>query len=547
VSAGAGAVRGPGGRARFPLSSSVRLPGWVLAALLALPALVPVSTVLLAFASPDPEVWEHLRRYVLPEVLRNTAVLVAGVCAVTLVLGTSLAWLTAVCEFPGRRFFSWALVAPLAMPGYVTGFVAIGLLEYAGPLQTLWRDWFGPGASLPPIRSPGGIIAVMGLSLYPYVYLLARAAFLTQGARVSESARCLGASPLRRLLRVSLPMAVPWIAGGLLLVAMETMADFGTVSVFNYDTFASAVYKAWYGLFSIRAALQLAAILLVLVLLVLLAEQLLRRRRGAYTPTGTGVVVPPSRETLHGAAAVAATGWCLLVLMLGFVVPFLQLCRWALGDPAALVDARYLGLAGRSVLLSGAAAVLATLAALLLAAVRRAAPGGGTLLFSRIATLGYALPGTVLAAGLYVVVARAGRAAGVPPSALPLALTTMFTAYLVRYLAVAHSPVERAMLRIRGSIDEAGRVLGAGRLRVLFSVHLPMLASGLLGAMTLVFVDVMKEMPITLMTRPFGWDTLATRVFEMTAEGRWQQAAAPALAIAVVGFLPVRMLVRRME
>lgn len=532
------------------------LPGpWFLVALaIALPAILAVGVVAGASFSPDTEVWPHLLEFVLPRVLSNTFWLVLGVAIITTILGTGLAWLTAVCEFPGRGIFAWALLLPLAIPGYVLGFVAIGLLEYAGPVQGFLREWLGPGGWLPPIRTRAGIIVVLSLTLYPYVYLVARSAFLTQGKRVLEVAQSVGFNSVQGFFKVALPMARPWIAGGVMLVVMETLADFGTVAVFNYDTLTTAIYHAWFGLFSVKAALQLASFLVLGVFIVVAIEQWLRTR-ARYHP---GKSPPGDRIRLGVRNRWLGFACCGLVLLLAFILPFTQLLIWAWRDVVGGgLDLRFWGFAWRSVSLSLTAAGTITAAALLLNYAMRLDPHPLSHLAGRIATLGYAMPGTVLAIGIFVPLAFVNNqlqamldflfAANAPQLALQTGLATMLLAYLVRFLAVAHQPVAANMLRITPAIDESVRVLGVSGWAALRRVHFPMLRTGLLTAFALAFVDLMKEMPITLMTRPFGWETLAVRVFEMTSEGQWQQAALPACAIVLVGLLPVVILTRRSE
>ena len=532
------------------------LPGpWFLVALaIALPAILAVGVVAGASFSPDTEVWPHLLEFVLPRYLKNTFWLVLGVAIITTILGTGLAWLTAICEFPGRGIFAWALLLPLAIPGYVLGFVAIGLLEYAGPVQGFLREWLGPGGWLPPIRSRAGIIVVLSLTLYPYVYLVARSAFLTQGKRVLEVAQSVGFTSVQGFFKIALPMARPWIAGGVMLVVMETLADFGTVAVFNYDTLTTAIYHAWFGLFSVKAALQLASFLVLGVFIVVAIEQWLRTR-ARYHP---GKSPPGGRIRLGVRNRWLGFACCGLVLLLAFILPFTQLLIWAWRDVAGGgLDLRFWGFAWRSVSLSLTAAGTITVAALLLNYAMRLDAHPLSHLAGRIATLGYAMPGTVLAIGIFVPLAFVNNqlqamldflfAANAPQLALQTGLATMLLAYLVRFLAVAHQPVAANMLRITPAIDESVRVLGVSGWAALRRVHFPMLRTGLLTAFALAFVDLMKEMPITLMTRPFGWETLAVRVFEMTSEGQWQQAALPACAIVLVGLLPVVILTRRSE
>ena len=527
-----------------------RGPLLIAAAVAALPATVLAALFLGAFGAPGDDL-RHLLEHVVPGVLVNTLVLVVGVTLLAGLLGAALAWLVSACEFPLRSLFSWALLLPMAIPAYVLAFVAIAGLDFAGPVQTWLRGVFGPDLRLPPIRSTGGVIVVMSLALYPYVYLLARGAFATQGRRALEVAASLGLTPRQALLRVQLPMARPWIAGGAALVAMETLADFGTVAVFNYDTFTTAIWRAWSALYSIEAALQLAGLLVLLVAVALAFEQ---RARAAQHHTALGGLEAPRRR-LSGWRAAAATALPATVLLLALVLPGIALVEWAWDHAARDLDADWLRAAGRSVALGLMAAGLVCALALALAYAVRARPDGAVRGLARIATLGYALPGAVLAVGVFVPVAAlnnlfeaAGRALGADwPGYLQGSVAVLLLAYAVRFLAVAHAPVEANLGRISRAIDDGARLLGATGPALLRRVHLPLLRPGLVTAAALVFVDVMKEMPITLMTRPFGWDTLAVRVFELTSEGEWTRAALPALAIVLAGLLPVALLLRRAE
>ena len=327
---------------------------------------------------------------------------------------------------------------------------------------------------------------------------------------------------------------------------METLSDFGTMAVFNYDTFTTAIYKSWFSLFSLQAASQLASLLIVFVLVVVLAEQQTRTRMH-YTQTGKHSVSGHIR--LRGARAWLASGFCLAVLALGFIIPVIQLLLWAARVVEHDLDARYLDFFWHSLALAALAALLVGAVALLLSYSTRQRPGLITRLTARVATIGYALPGAVLAVGIFIPVAWLDSwlvAAGwVQSPLLQGTLVVMLLAYLIRFLAVAHSPIESQMQRITRSVDEAARSLGVHGINLIARVHLPMLRGGLFTALALVFVDVMKEMPITLMTRPFGWDTLAVRVFEMTSEGEWERAALPAVALVLAGLVPVIFLTRQ--
>jgi iron(III) transport system permease protein len=511
----------------------------------------PILIVMLSWFSPAGDIWRHLAQTVLGELLRNTVVLMIGVGFGVFVLGAGLAWLIAMCEFPGRRFFEWALMLPLAMPAYVLAFVAVAMLDFSGPLQSAMRAIFGGEVWFPPIRSAGGIVAVMILAFYPYVYMLARAAFLAQGRRMLETGRVFGLTPWAAFLRVALPMARPALAAGVALALMETLADFGAVSVFNYDTFTTAIYKSWQGLFSLPAAAQLASLLLLFVALGLFGERQLRGRARYHVTARTG---HEERYRLAGGRALAASMICILVLSLAFLIPLGQLLVWVWSTAAEDFDSRYLNFFINTVLLGAAAALVTAFCALLLAYTYRLKPDRLVRGAVRFATLGYALPGSVLAVGIMVSFVwfdqwiiealRSGLGISVGP-VLTGTLAALLLAYGVRFMAVAHGPIDSSFERIRPTLWQAARSLGASNWEILWRVSLPLLRTGLMSAGLLVFVEVMKEMPATLLLRPFGWDTLAIRVFEMTSEGQWDRAALPAVTLILTGLIPVVLLVRR--
>ncbi|WP_255987634.1 ABC transporter permease [Chitinolyticbacter albus] len=517
---------------------------------IALLTLIPLAVVLASFLDPQPQIWSHLAHYVLPGVLRNTAILMVGVTVGVLLLGVPLAWLTAVCEFPGRRFFAWALMLPLAMPAYVLAFVQIGLLDFTGPVQTWLREVLGDSSGFPNIRGTGGVVLVLSLAFYPYVYLLARNAFATQGKRALEAAQMLGVSRRAAFFRVAIPMARPWIIAGVTLALMETLADFGAVSIFNFDTFTTAIYKAWFALFNLPAASQLASLLVLFVLVLAVIEQRVRGARHYHVRSGHA-----ERIALIGATRWWASIWCLLVLLVAFVIPLIQLLLWVKGVWADDFDDRYPAFIGRSILLAAMAAALLGLLALVLAYARRRYQGRTTQWLTRLAILGYAVPGTVLAVGVFIPVAWLDNIllAALQPlgfegfQVLKGTVAVMLLALAARFMAVAFQPVDTAMQRITRNQEEAARSLGLNSRQALLRLHLPLLRGGLFTALLMVFVDVMKEMPITLMTRAFGWDTLAVRVFEMTSEGMWDRAALPSLFIVLAGLLPVFLLIRHSE
>lgn len=526
---------------------------WQLATLLLAGLVVtPLGVVLFSVFSETDDVWLHFVHTTLVSLIINTVWLMLGVACGTVLLGVSLAWLTAACDFPGRRWLDWALMLPLSLPPYVVAFVSIGLLDFTGPVQTALRSWLGFDRIIwfPRIRSTGGVILVMTLTLYPYVYMLARNAFLTQGRRAIEAAQSLGHGRLDGFLRVALPMARPWIAGGLALVLMETLADFGTVSIFNYDTFTTAIYKAWFGLFSLSAAAQLASLLVLIVFVVLLIEQQSRSRQ-RFSQAGRSHVA--DRIPLTGVRGWMASAYAVFILCIAFLIPVGQLSIWAVDVLKQDLDRRYLTFLGHSLILGGTAALLTCAGALLLVSASRLRNDLFTRVTVRLATLGYALPGSVLAVGIFIplvwidkqIIGSMKHFFGVEIGfLLNGTLVAMLLAYLIRFLAVAHGAIDSAVNRITPSLDETARNLGISGVRLLRKVYLPMLRGGLLTSALLVFVDVLKEMPITLMTRPFGWDTLSVRIFEMTSEGEWERAALPAMALVLTGFIPILLLSR---
>jgi len=546
------------GSNRWRLLTRIRCywDGWRLATgAVALTVVLPLVVIFSYFLHPEQEIWRHLVDNLLGSLLKNTAVLVAGVITGTFLLGVSLAWLTGVCEFPGRKVFSWALLLPMAMPTYVLAFVTLGLFDYSGPVQSFLRDlspshriWF------PNIRSAGGVIAVMSLALYPYVYLLARSAFKTQGKRAMEAARSLGYTPLAAFFKVALPMARPWIAAGLMLVLMEALADFGAVSIFNYDTFTTAIYKAWFGFFSLSAAAQLSALLVIIVLAVIVVEQKMRAKM-RFGQSGR-MSLETGKINITGWRRWMAAVFALAIVLSAFVIPFGQLLIWSAQIFVEEFTVGYLGLLSRSLMFAVIATGVIGGCALLLAYTQRRHADISTNWLVRISTLGYALPGTVLAVGIFIVISYvdnlliyllrivSGYDAG------PLIQGTIFiviAAYMVRFMAAGFSAIGSAMHRLTPNLDEAAISMGVTGVSLLRRVHAPILKSGILTASMLVFVDVMKEMPITLMTRPFGWDTLAVKIFELTSEGEWERAALPAVALVLGGLLPVIFLSRQGE
>lgn len=548
------AITQPGAAPKGPRLFNWRPSNWqMLSMIVALLVLVPLAVLAFAWAEPAWEIWAHLRETILNRLILNTITLILGVLTGTLLIGVSLAWLTGACEFPGRQFFSWALLLPLAMPTYVLAFVTLGIFDFSGPVQTSLRQWLGSEVWFPDMRSAGGVIMVMTLALYPYIYLLSRNAFQTQGKRALEAAQSLGCSPTKGFFKVALPMARPWIAGGASLVLMEALADFGAVSIFNYDTFTTAIYKAWFGFFSLPAAAQLASLLVAVVFVLIVVEQHLRQRM-RFTQSR----ISPQAERFHltGSLRWLASGYCLSVLAIAFLLPVFQLLRWTLFIFHEEFDDRYLERLSHSMILGLISAALIVFVALLLAYSSRRHEDRWTHLLIRTATLGYALPGTVLAIGIFIPLAWLDNWMidlmrnnfNIEMSHfMKGTILIMLIAYMIRFMAAGFKPIDSAMHRVTNNIDEASRLMGLRGVNLLLKVHLPILRGGIFTALTLVFVDVMKEMPITLMTRPFGWDTLAVKIFELTSEGEWERAALPALTLVLSGLLPIVLLMRQAD
>lgn len=523
-------------------------------ALVAVLVCFPVAVVVLNLFVPRVETWRHLASTVLPDYIANTLLLAALVGAGVIVIGAGCAWLTTMCRFPMARFFEWALLLPLATPAYVMAYVYTDFLQFAGPVQGALRavaGWHAGEYWFPDVRSLGGAAFVLAFVLYPYVYLLARAAFLEQSSSALETARMLGHGPWRSFFRIALPLARPGIAAGTALCLMETLADYGAVAYFGVDTFSTGIFRAWFSLADPVAAAQLGALLLAGVVAVLALERMARGRAAFHSASRKRA----SPHALGGARAIGAWLACAVPLATGFAVPAALLVRLALQDEAAAFDIRFARLAWNSFALASVGALLAVGCAIIIAYALRLRAGVVERVANRIGGLGYAMPGVVIAVGVMVPLTRVDQwlagwlqAATGAPATLVLSGTVLalLYAYVVRFLAVALQTVDAGLARIRRSMDEAARSLGAGPAATLGLVHAPLLARSLIAAVLLVFVDVMKELPATLALRPFDFDTLAVQTFNLAQDERLAEASIPALAIVVVGLIPVYLLARSM-
>ena len=523
-----------------------RPPGWAaVGVLVALVVAGPLLALPLSFVG-EGRAFDQIASSLLPEALRNSAVLALGVGAGTLLLGGSLAALVSFYDFPGRRWLDWALILPLAMPAYVLVFVLLGQYDTDSALQSALQSLLGDGFQLPDIRNTAGAITVLTLVLYPYVYVLGRAAFLDQSRDTLENARVLGLSHARAVMRVALPLARPALAAGVALSVMEALADFGAVNLLNYRAMTDAIYRVWYGTFDRSGALQLATVLLTFTLTLVVLERLLRGRARYHGALARGQAVVPRRLNgwKAGLAAALPTGLLLVVV----VAPLAQLAVWSAEslDEGATASALTRA-AANSLLLAALAALVTVIAATVITYGQRTHPSRFGAVAARLASLGYAVPGTVIAVAIYTPLAWVDRrfddVAGVGLVFTGTVLGLLL-AYVVRFQAMALSALSARMSRIDDSLDDAARSLGADRTRVLSEIHLPLLWPGMLTAALLVFVEVMKELPATALLRPLGGDTLAVAVWEATKDSRFDTAALPALLIVAVGLVPVVMLVR---
>ncbi len=529
----------------------------VSAAVGALVGLPVVSVLTHIFSGGTGTTWSHLASTVLPDYVANTLVLCIAVGLGVIVIGVVTAWLTAMHDFPGRALFEWALVLPMAMPAYVLAYVYTDFLQFVGPLQSLLRESFGWSKAdywFPEVRSLGGAVTMFVFVLYPYVYLLTRTAFIERAGGMLEASRTLGLGPWRSFFRVSLPLARPAVAAGATLALMETLADYGTVSYFGVQTFTTGIYRAWFSLGDRIAAAQLAAALLAFVIVVLLIEWRSRGRARFHNTTGRHR--PPGGRRLPGWRGWLATAACTLPLSIGFLLPAYLLLRLALTDSDTPLGPHFATLARNSLLLAALTAIIAVTLAVLLAYGARLSKGLLAPALNRLVGLGYAVPGSVIAVGVLIPVTRLDHwlaqqwqqwSGDNPGLLITGGIAALVYAYLVRFLAVALQSVGTSLTKITRSMDDAARSLGLGQGATLRRVHLPILRGSLFTAGLLVFVDVMKELPATLVMRPFDFDTLATQAYTLASDERLAEAASVSLAIVAVGLLPLVVLSREMS
>lgn len=515
---------------------------------------IPILTVVISVFTPAGEVWSHLADTVLDDYIKNSLLLITGVSAGVILIGVSCAWLITMTEFPGRKIFEWASILPFAIPAYLLAYIYTDFLDITGPLQNMIRNVFGLGIDeywFPNIRSVEGAILIMSLAFYPYVYMLARSSFLEQSTTLLEASRIMGYSTWQSFFKVALPVARPGIAAGLALALMETLNDFGTVQYFGVQTFTTGIYRTWFGLGERPAAAQLAAFLLAFIVVLIILERWSRNRISNEKANSTRFK-RLNRFELSGKRSALAFIVCFIPVFIGFVVPVILLLEMFFSNLEVL-DFKFIELALNSFTVSAITGFLAVLLALLMAYSARLNPNRYVKIFNRISSLGYAIPGSVIAVGVLIPFGlfdntidgffreHFGFSTGLLLSGTIFA---MIFAYLVRFLSVSYGGVEASMEKITPNMDEAARGLGYRFSKVLRKIHIPMMSGGLLTAALLVFVDVMKELPATLIVRPFNFDTLAVQVYRYASDERLAESAGAALMIVLVGIIPVIIISR---
>ncbi|USD40712.1 iron ABC transporter permease [Vibrio sp. SCSIO 43135] len=524
---------------------------------LALLLVLPILAIFYTAIGDTDDIFPHLMSTVLPTYTTNTITLVVGVMALSLVFGIPSAWLMAMCKLPSERVLQWALVLPLAMPGYIVGYIFTDWFDFAGPIQILLRDMtgWGPGEYwFPDIRTLTGATIVLALVLYPYVYLLCRAAFMEQNVSLLQSARLLKCSPWESFRRISLPLVRPSIAVGLSLVAMETIGDFGTVNYFAVSTLTTAVYDTWLGYSSLSAAAKISAIMLIFVLLFLSAERYSRRKQKLFQSQFSSR--EDFRYELKGWKKWTALSWCWGLVSVAFIFPLLQLCIYAYKYFEQSWTAEFKQYAINSLQVSFAAAFIGVAIALIVNFCHRVSPTRRSLAFMRLSSMGYAVPGTVLAIGVMVPVlfmdhfvndiARAMEW-GRPGLIFSGSMFALIFALVVRFSAVAIGSIESSLNKVSPSLDMASRTMGCNSNQMLRRIHLPLIRRGALIAGLLVFIESMKELNAALLLRPFNFETLATYVFNYASDEHLELAAMPAVLLVLVGLIPLVVVNRSLE
>jgi iron(III) transport system permease protein len=528
------------------------LSSLITATILTLPLWVLVAHIFI----PGNENWSHLLQNVLQEYVTNSILLMTGVAVGTLVLGVTTAWLVSHYKFFGSRWLLWALLLPLAMPAYIIAYTYTGLLEFEGPVQTYLRWLVGPEISqiFPEIRSLGGAILIFSFVLYPYVYLLGRSAFGSHTIHALEVSRTLGAGPFKSFFKIALPMARPALIAGITLAMMETLADFGAVQHFSVDTFTTGIYRTWSGLGDTTTAIQLSLVLLTFVTILITLERWSRKQQQYFS--GSSQYKKSDLIELTGKKNLLAFIACFTPILLGFILPSLQLLTWSITTAETQLNGHFLTLSFNSLILASSTALIAVCLAIFLNYAKRLHPNRSMKLSVQFAHLGYAVPGTVLAIVVLVPLTWFDHHLDTFLSEhfqissgllLSGSLFALIFAYVVRFMSVSLQSVDSGLARIKPAMDDSARLLGANAWTLIRRIHFPLMRTSVLTAFILVFVEVMKELPTTLILRPFDFDTLSVRAYEMASDERLADAGLPALMIVITSLIPVIILSKLMD
>ncbi|MCH7411071.1 iron ABC transporter permease [Belliella sp. DSM 111904] len=511
----------------------------------------PIFTILFKlFASPG-DSWSHITNNLLAGYFQNTLLLLLGVAALTFLLGVSTAWLVSNYEFPGRKYFEWLLILPLGFPGYIMAYTYVGILDYTGPIQTFFRNTLEitfKGSLIDIMNLPGAIF-ILSITLFPYVFLISRSSFLQQSKTMQEASFLLGAGRSKTFFKIALPMTRPAIVAGIALASMEVLNDYGTVKYFGVNTFTTGIFRAWFSMGDATTAIYLAAILMVFVFLLLYLESVQRGNR-RYSNVN-GLSKPTARIKVSSGKQYVYTAICSIIFLVSFLFPFLQLVSWVWLTYAKVMDAQFLLLIYRSFGLAAIAGLAVVLLSVVLLYALRLSPFKWVKSVTKVATLGYAIPGAVIAVGVMIPLLAfdkwiydtllTARTAGLFLSGTLFAL---LFAYIVRFMAVGYNPVEAGFQKIGIHVNEASRLLGARSTKTLRKIDLPLIKNTLLSGVLLVFVDVLKELPLTLILRPFNYQTLATKAFDMATNEMIAESANAALIIILTGIIPIIFLNR---
>ncbi|MBB1325722.1 iron ABC transporter permease [Pseudoalteromonas sp. SR45-1] len=517
----------------------------------------PLFFLLFESLQGSSEVFSHLWDTVLWDYITNTVLLVLGVCVLSCAIALPLGWLTAYCSFPGKKQFEWALMLPLAMPTYIIAYVYTDLLDYAGPVQIALREWFGWQSPNDywffDIRTLPGAIVMIALVLYPYLFLIFKTALREQSFKLVQASQLMGLSPWQSFFKVSLVLSRGAIVAALALISMETMADFATVSYFAVSTLTTAVYDTWFGYYSLTAAAKISGVMLLLLFLALMAERFSRRNQAVFERQSS--VNSESLYVLKGKSAWLATAFCSFILLIAFVIPIAVLINYAITYFDKAWDVEFFSYAWQSLKVAGVVSVITITLSVFVVFYQRVAKQTYPLIPGRLASTGYALPGTVLAIAVLLPLTLLENTinTALEPYNLDIGLLltgsilTIIIAYIVRFYAIAHGAIESSFLRISPSLDMASQSMGKSQGQTLRLVHLPLLRRGLLTAALLVFIECMKELPAALLLRPFNFESLATHVFQYVSDEQLELASISALFIVIVGFIPLYFINRSME